>query len=367
MRSVAPALLGFPVIFTLACAAILPAAAQAPQAQQATPATAMHGETHGIPAGALAPAAPADADGPTPIPVAGQAGLAEQSPITVLPAESLGNDDLIEIMVPYCPELSRNFRVGSDGMLSLPLLHHPIPVNGLTPSEASTRIKDALVQEQVMADPIVNVAVLEYRSRPVSVIGTVVHPLTFQATGETTLLDAIAKAGGLGPGVGANILVTTRHFGPQGTVVSQVQTIPVHALVADGDPQYNIRLHGGEEIRIPEAGKLFVAGNVRRPGMYTMQGDEDTTVIKALALSEGLQQYSANVAYIYRRSKDGGARQEIPIPLSRIVARKDPDVALKADDILYVPENGSKRMTAKVLSQIAGFGSATATGMLIYK
>jgi polysaccharide biosynthesis/export protein len=285
----------------------------------------------------------------------------------VLPAESLGNDDLLEMTVPYCPELSGKFRIGSDGKLALPLLPRPIQAAGLTPAQVAARIKEALIGEQIMADPSVNIAVLEYRSRTVIVLGAVLHPLTFQATGETTLLDAIATAGGLSPNVGTNIVVVSPHVTPQGTREKTVQTIPVQELFVKADPIYNLALHGGEEIRVSETGKVFVAGNVIHPGMYAMQGDADTTVLKALALSQGLQSYSTKVAYIYRRAASGGERQEIPVPLSRIIARKERDVSLISDDILYVPEARGKRMTAKVLNQIAGFGQTTAAGLLIYK
>jgi polysaccharide export outer membrane protein len=101
--------------------------------------------------------------------------------------------------------------------------------------------------------------------------------------------------------------------------------------------------------------------------MYAMQGDGDTTVLKALALSQGLQAYTTSLAYIYRRPVAGGEREEISIPLSRIIARKERDVPLLPDDIFYVPEAKGKRMTAKILSQISGFGQTTATGLLIYK
>jgi polysaccharide export outer membrane protein len=285
----------------------------------------------------------------------------------VLPAEILGPDDLIEIMVPYCAELSRTFRVGSDGTLTLPLLKHPIKAAGLLPPQVAKTIEDALKQEQVMADPIVSVSAIEYRSRPVSIIGAVNHPLTFQATGETSLLDAITKAGGFAPNVGADVLVTTKHRNGQGKTESTVRVIPVKNLTTTADSEYNVELRGGEEIRVPEASKIFVAGNVNRPGAFAMQGDADTTVIKALALSSGLAPYAGKDAYIYRIHAGGGGRDEFKIPLSRIMKRKAPDMALKADDILYVPDNNGKRMTNKVLNEIAGFGASTATGLLIYR
>lgn len=285
----------------------------------------------------------------------------------VLPSQALGADDLLQIMVPYCPELSRSFRIGSDGTLALPLLKQRIPVAGLLPSQVETKIAGELVKEQVLNEPVVSVSVLEYRSKPISVVGAVNHPLTFQATGETSLLDAIAKAGGLTTTVGSEITVTHRSPLADGTMQVTVQSIPLKGLIDNADPKLNIKLTGDEEIRVPEAGRIFVAGNVKKPGSFSMQTNQDTTVVKALAMSEGLEQYSTKCAYIYREQRAGEPRQEISVPLSQIMARKAPDVVLQADDILYVPEDGNKRMTAKVLAGLAGFGSAAGAGLLIYK
>lgn len=285
----------------------------------------------------------------------------------VLPSETLGPDDLVEIMVPYCAELSRSFRVGSDGTLTLPLIRHPIKAAGLLPTQVAKEIEEALTREQVMVEPIVSVSAIEYRSRPVNVIGAVNHPLTFQATGETSLLDAITRAGGFAPNVGASVLVTTKRLDAQGRPESSVKVIPVRNLTASADPGYNIELSGGEEIRVPEAAKIFVAGNVNRPGVYAMQGDADTTIVKALALSSGLAPYAAKNAYIYRLHPGGGGRDELKIPLSRIMKRKAPDTALQADDILYIPDNNGKRMTSRVLNQIAGVGGTAAAGLVIYR
>jgi polysaccharide export outer membrane protein len=283
-----------------------------------------------------------------------------------LPDETLGPDDLIEVSVSYCPELSQNFRIAPDGILHLPLLHKPLPVAGLNAIEVAQAIQHELTEQQVLVDPVVNVSVLEYRSRPVSVVGAVNHPLTFQVIGRTTLLDAIAKAGGLSATAGANIVVKSRTRIVSGGADQSAQVVPVSTLMDASSPALNLELQGGEEIRVPEASKIFVAGDVRRPGMYAMQTDAGTTVIKALALSEGLGLYAANTAYIYRLGKPGTERTELQVPLSRIMARKDQDVKLMADDILYIPENGRKRMTSSVLNRMAGFSENTATGLLVY-
>jgi hypothetical protein len=39
---------------------------------------------------------------------------------------------------------------------------------------------------------------------------------------------------------------------------------------------------------------------------------------------------------------------------------------LVADDILYVPDNKGKRLTAQTLDRIASFGASTGSGLLIF-
>jgi protein involved in polysaccharide export with SLBB domain len=94
----------------------------------------------------------------------------------ILPSQTLGADDLLQIMVPYCPELSRSFRISSDGTLALPLLKQSIDAAGLLPAQLEKKIGAELVAEQVLTDATVSVSVLEYRSKPVSVVGAVNHP-----------------------------------------------------------------------------------------------------------------------------------------------------------------------------------------------
>jgi polysaccharide biosynthesis/export protein len=143
------------------------------------------------------------------------------------------------------------------------------------------------------------------------------------------------------------------------------QTIPVRKLIDNADPGLNVMLHGGEEVLVPEALKIYVVGNVKKPGAYPVRNDEETTILQLLALSEGLAPYSAKVAYVYRRAP-GGTKTEVPIELAKIMKRKSPDVLLQANDILYIPDNNGKRLTAETLDRLAGIGGATATNYIIW-
>src|SRR5579884_1203835 len=124
------------------------------------------------------------------------------------PIQRIGPDDLLSVSVADCPELTRNFRVAGDGTLRLPLLKERITAKEKLPSELENDIAAALLKEQLLVKPVVSVSVIEYRSLPVSVLGAVRHPITFQAAGEVTLLDALTRADGLSPDAGPEILIS---------------------------------------------------------------------------------------------------------------------------------------------------------------
>ena len=280
-----------------------------------------------------------------------------------LPAQRIGANDLVAVSVYDVPELTRTVRVGADGFMRLPMLKQRIKAEGLMPSELEGVIASALVAERLIVDPFVTITIAEYNSRPISVAGAVKQPLTFQATEPVSLLEAITRAGGLAPEAGPEILVSRAQTGADGSVTSLVQRILVKGLIDAADPALNVSLIGGEEIRVPEVGKVYVIGNVKKPGAFPVQDGVESTVLKMLALSEGLMPYASKDAYIYRR-EGNGAKNEIQIPLSKIMERKAPDASLLANDILYVPDNKGRRMTLGVLEKIAVFGAGASTALI---
>src|SRR5579872_3059801 len=285
-----------------------------------------------------------------------------------LPAQRLGVDDLVAVSVYDAQELTRSVRVEQDGAIWLPLLKEGIKAAGLFPRDLETSIAEALRAGQILVDPIVKVTVVEYHSRPISVMGAVKKPLTFQAVGAVTLLDALAKAEGLSADAGTEVIVSRPQPSPEapaGEKAALLERVSLNRLLRDADPAVNTVLHGGEEIRVPEAGKIFVVGNVRKPGAFPVRDAADHSVLKLVALSEGLMPYAANEAYIYRRNESGG-KQEITIPLARIMGRKEPDVPLQVDDVLYIPDNKTRRNAASIIDRIASFGTSTASGVLIW-
>lgn len=304
----------------------------------------------------------------------GQSSAAEGAPAAhapesqgpVQPIQKVGPDDLLSISVANAPELTRNFRVSSDGSLSLPMLRQKLAVAGKDTPDIEKQIADELAAEQILVQPVVSVSVSEFRSRPVSVLGAVRHPITFQATGNMTLMDALARADGLTDTAGADVLLTHSREPGDSSAGSLVERISVHQLVDEADPSVNVRLYGGEQIRVPFAGRVYVLGNVKRSGAYAIQDNNQLTVLKVLAESEGLAPFWRKEAYIFRKEAGKASRNEITVPLDLMLHRKAPDMGLQANDILYVPDNKAKRVTEQTIEKALSFGIGTASGYVIF-
>ena len=280
-----------------------------------------------------------------------------------LPAQSVGPNDLIAVSVYDSPELSRTIRVGADGYLRLPMLKQRVKAEGLFPADLEVAITTALQEEEILVSPFVTVTIAEYHSRPISVAGAVKLPLVFQAEGPTTLLDAIARAQGLREDAGGEILISASQPGPDGKPFTLTRRVTVRSLMDGADPAVNVMLNGGEEIRVPEVGKIYIMGNVKKPGVFPVQNGSETTVLQMLALAEGLMPYAGKQAYIYRR-EGAGNKNEIPVSLDKIMKRQSEDVVLTANDILYIPDNSGKRMAMAALEKILMFGGAATTALI---
>jgi polysaccharide biosynthesis/export protein len=279
-----------------------------------------------------------------------------------LPALPVGPNDLLAVSVYGAPELTRTVRVSDQGLIRLPMLRQKIEARGRMPVELEEAIAAALEEEQILVDPVVTVTIAEYHSRPISVAGAVRLPLTFQALGKTTLLEALTRAQGLTSDAGTEILVTRPPAQPGAEPV--VERVKVQGLIDSADPALNLTLEGGEEVRVTQVGRVFVAGSVKKPGAFRIEDGFGLTVLKALALAEGLMPFAGKEAYVYRAG--GSAPQEVPVDLRKILDRKAPDVPLASNDIFYVPDNRKARLTVEAIERTLGFAATTGSGILIY-
>lgn len=272
-----------------------------------------------------------------------------------LPFQPIGVSDLVHLTVDDAPELSQSFRVDRQGNLNLPLLRAPIHAEGMMPDALRNEIAANLRAQHLLVNPVVVVSVVEYRSRDVTVAGAVKTPATIQDIGNLRLLDALSQAGGLLPEAGPEIIVEQANGSMR---------LSVRQLFDGYHPELNILVHAGAQIRVPQCERVYVVGNVKRPGAFPFQNLQDTTVLQLLALSGGLDSYSLNKAYIYREAQGTPQKTEIEIPLRRILDRKAQDVKLAANDILYVPTNGKLKASASVLNHVTGMANTAVSAAI---
>lgn len=105
----------------------------------------------------------------------------------------IGNDDVLNISVWKEPDLTKAVPVRSDGKISLPLVGE-LQATGKTPLQLEQDITEKL--KSFITAPEVNVIVQQVNSRKFNVMGEVAKPGSYSLTASTTIMDAIAIAGG---------------------------------------------------------------------------------------------------------------------------------------------------------------------------
>jgi polysaccharide export outer membrane protein len=273
-----------------------------------------------------------------------------------LPFQPIGASDLVHLTVDDSPELTQSFRVDKQGNLNLPLIQAPLHAEGLMPDALRDEIAATLRAQRLLVNPVVDVSVVEYRSRDVTIAGAVKTPITIQEIGNLRILSALSQAGGLLPDAGPEVIVEQAN--------GSTQRLSVRQLFDGYHPELNILIRAGAQIRVPQCQQVFVVGNVKRPGAFPFQNLQDTTVLQLLALSGGLDSFTLNKAYIYREEQGSTQKTEIEIPLRRILDRKAQDVKLAANDILYVPTNGKLKASASVLNHVTGMGNTAVSAAI---
>lgn len=219
--------------------------------------------------------------------------------------------------------------------------------------------------------PEVTVTVLEFRSQPVTIVGSVNTPGIVQLRRPTRVMDVISQAGGLKPDAGDKIIITRR----QGSTDSQAslndqsftnQVVDLHKVIDGQDPQQNVLVQPNDLITVPKARMVYVVGEIGRPGGYVLDGHGGTiSVLQVIALAGGVTKTSkAGDSRILRpNSDDSTQRTETKIDLKKILANKAPDVELHPDDILFVPNSSAKSAGLRGLEMAAD----VATGLAIWR
>ncbi|HXW57268.1 MAG TPA: polysaccharide biosynthesis/export family protein [Candidatus Cybelea sp.] len=302
----------------------------------------------------------------------------------------IGAGDVVHVDVFDVPELSRDLRVSDSGDLSFPLIPGRIHVAGQSPFQLEATLEQLLLENGLVSHPQVSVFVKEQNSQPLSIVGAVSHPMVYQVLRPTTLVEVLADAGGIADDAGPDILITrpshagevTPAAGPGSDRPStdppsdppaenaQVITIRLEDLLEAGDSRFDIPVYGGDVIRVPKAGIIYVLGEgIAAPGGYVLQGHgEKVTVLKAVALAHGLSGFAkADNSVILRTDPATGKRVAINVHIKKIERHKENDVPVESNDILYIPDSAGKKALARGGEAAIGIGTALTVYRVAYQ
>jgi polysaccharide export outer membrane protein len=251
----------------------------------------------------------------------------------------IGPADVLRITVWGHEDLSRLSVVAPDGRMPFPLVGH-VEAGGLTPTELETRLRQ-LLGKDYLVDPQVTIAVQEYRSQRVFVLGEAEKPGTYALSGRSTLLDVLSQAGGPGKAAGRQAVVVRfpRSEGPVAPGAAGSTTIRVNLRkLLDGDASENIPLENGDTIYVPKQTSFFVLGEVKKPGAFLLE--KDTSPLEAITLAGGFTERAApSVARILRRRADGN-QETLVVDLGGSDPRARELLLIEGDTIL-VPAGNS--------------------------
>lgn len=166
----------------------------------------------------------------------------------------IGPADELEIEVFQVEELSGVEKVNSRGFIRMPLIGN-VQVAGLTPEQAEDLIAE-LYEVEYLQDPQVNIDISDYASQQVTLIGAVDKPGIYPLKGHTTLMEALAMAGGTTRLADEEEIIVFRTLGPE-EVVGYIVNLEEIIAGAKRDPE----VIGNDRIVIPESGaKSFIKG-----------------------------------------------------------------------------------------------------------
>ncbi len=239
--------------------------------------------------------------------------------------------------------------VSGQGYINVPFIGK-MKASNLTVSQLESRLYIPL-EKDYFFDPQVHIRIKEHHSLQFFISGAVKSPGMFELDFYPSIMELIAKAGGVLPDRG-NIAYILK--GNQGALENEEQikkdlsgskpvSVDLLKLLDEGDMSANIKIKSGETVYIPlgkklnQSGrKIYVEGRVKNPDVFDFQ--PGLTALSAVIMAGGFSKYAApNRTRIIR--KTGDTQETIKIDLEKIKTGDLPDFSLKPGDRIHVPES----------------------------
>ena len=255
-----------------------------------------------------------------------------------VPQYRIGRGDVLDIVVTKGPTQEKyQALVRANGRVSLSLVD--VPIDGLTADQAAEAIAKEL--STYFRKPGVEVQVKEFRSKRVSVLGSVGGPArggagNYYLTGRTTLLELISMAGGTPNTAAIDRVRITREGGKS-------YTVNMFRYLQEGDLSQDVVLDAGDAVFVPErpAGeekRVFLLGEVKKPGPVPFYAN--MTFAEVIAGAGG---WTDNAWFDDARliRWDPKSPQIVAIDLKRLILDGDRsiDQVLRPNDVVFIPRH----------------------------
>lgn len=235
----------------------------------------------------------------------------------------LGPGDVVRITVFQNPDMTTEARISEEGKITFPLIGQ-VEIGGVTPAAAEARIAGRLNAGGFVLNPQVNMVVVQFRSRMVSVLGQVGKPGRYPIEERSaTVADMLATAGGVLPSGGDEVIVVRKKGDSEERLV-----VDLDAGLLTGGPGPKVELENDDTIYVPRAPMFYIYGEVQRPGQYRLE--RGITVMQAISAGGGLTLRGTDKRVRISRTEPDGTLKEMDAKLSDPVRR---------NDVIYVKES----------------------------
>jgi len=264
----------------------------------------------------------------------------------------IGPRDVIALSIYAGGELQSqvDLTVSGKGTINVPFIGS-VQAAGRTVLELETLVIKPLTKDYFV-NPEVNISMKEYHSLQYYISGAIKTPGLYEMTSEPTLLELIAKAGGVLPDRG-NLAYIQRKSNGQTAEKMDIKKrasfngaikVDLNKLLNQGDMSQNKALTSGDVVYIPLAkgqnvseSKIYVAGRVKRPGSFDFQ--PGMTALSVCIMAGGFTVWAKpqNTKVIRQQ---GGKQIVIKINLNDVREGKIADIKLQPGDNIYVTDRG---------------------------
>lgn len=236
---------------------------------------------------------------------------------------------------------AHNIPVGPDGYIYFDLLDGK-NVSGMTLVQVQEMLLEALRQYHI--NPRISVNLVEARSSTYMVLGAVHNPGIYTLDTAVTLVEALARAGGLSYSQSSGSVEYLAAL-EKAFLLRHGEFVPIDfdSLLSTGSKVSRLPILAGDFIYLPSTskGEIFVLGSVNRPQALRFQGS--LTLLKALAAAGGFrpEAYFKQVA-IVRGSL--ASPSLLVVDVAQILEAHTADIQLAEGDMVFVPEHPMRRV-----------------------